>query len=137
MNKNDINIFEDGQQSRDFVYIDDVIDATILSIQKTVPQNIALNVGSGVATTVEEVAQNLKQLYQSDINIRISGEYRLGDIRHNKADINKISKLLGFQPKTSFKEGVSLFVEWVKKQEIQSDNYEQSILELKEKGLMK
>lgn len=137
MNKNDINIFEDGQESRDFVYIDDVIDATILSIQKTVPQNIALNVGSGVATTVEEVAQNLKQLYQSDINIRISGEYRLGDIRHNKADINKISKLLGFQPKTSFKEGVSLFVEWVKKQEIQSDNYEQSILELKEKGLMK
>lgn len=137
LNKNDINIFEDGQESRDFVYIDDVIDATILSIQKTVPQNIALNVGSGVATTVEEVAQNLKQLYQSDINIRISGEYRLGDIRHNKADINKISKLLGFQPKTSFKEGVSLFVEWVKKQEIQSDNYEQSILELKEKGLMK
>lgn len=138
LNGNSINIFEDGQESRDFVYIDDVVDATILALQKDIAVNsIALNVGSGVSTSVESIAQRLKILYHSDISLSISGDYRLGDIRHNKADISAVHNLFGFSPKVNIEQGLEKFVDWVKHQEIHSDNYEQSIVELREKGLIK
>ena len=137
LNNNPINIFEDGKESRDFVFIDDVVNATVLAIQDNKLKSYSLNVGSGVSTTVQTVADSLKKLYQSDVDINVSGNYRLGDIRHNKADISKIKKLLGFSPKVSFEDGLKQFVNWVKKQEVNSDNYEQSINEMKDKGLMK
>jgi len=137
LNNNPINIFEDGKESRDFVFIDDVVNATVLAIQDDKIKSCSLNVGSGVSTTVQTVADRLKKLYQSDVDIKVSGNYRLGDIRHNKADISKIKKLLGFSPKVSFEDGLKQFVDWVKKQEVNSDNYEQSINEMKDKGLMK
>ena len=137
LNNNPINIFEDGQESRDFVFIDDVVDATLLAIQDNRIQSAAMNVGSGVSTSVQTVADSLKRMYQSDVKISVSGNYRLGDIRHNKADISKIKECLGFVPKVSFEDGLKKFVEWVKKQDINSDNYDQSINEMKDKGLMK
>ena len=137
LNNNHINIFEDGKESRDFVFIGDVVNATILAIQDNKLKSCSLNVGSGVSTTVQTVADSLKKLYQSEVDINVSGNYRLGDIRHNKADISKIKKLLGFSPKVSFEDGIKQFVNWVRKQEVNSDNYEQSINEMKDKGLMK
>jgi dTDP-L-rhamnose 4-epimerase len=137
LNNNPINIFEDGKESRDFVFIDDVVNATVLAIQDNKLKSCSFNVGSGVSTTVQTVADSLKKLYQSDVDIKVSGNYRLGDIRHNKADISKIKKLLGFSPKVSFKDGLKQFVDWVKNQEVNSDKYEQSINEMKDKGLMK
>jgi dTDP-L-rhamnose 4-epimerase len=83
------------------------------------------------------LAYSLKKLYGSDIEVNISGDYRIGDIRHNKADIEKVKEVLGFSPKTSLEVGLRNFVNWVKEQEIQSDNYEKSITEMKKKGLMK
>lgn len=137
LNNNPINIFEDGKESRDFVFIDDVVNATVLAIQDNKLKSCSLNVGSGVSTSVQMVADSLNKLYQSDVEIKVSGNYRLGDIRHNKADITKIKKLLAFSPKVSFEDGLKQFVDWVKNQEINSDKYEQSINEMKDKGLMK
>ncbi len=136
-NGNDINIFEDGQESRDFVYINDVVDATILGIEKDEANYQTFNVGTGVAITVQEVAEILREQYNSNIEIKISGNYRLGDIRHNYADLVKIKSLLGFEPKVNFKTGISNFVNWVETQSIEEDNYEQSIEEMKKKGLYK
>ena len=137
LNNNTINIFEDGKESRDFVFIDDVVNATVLAIQDNKLKSCSLNVGSGVSTTVQMVADSLKKLYKSDVDIKVSGNYRLGDIRHNKADISKIKKLLVFSPKVSFEDGLKQFVDWVKKQEVNSDKYEKSINEMKDKGLMR
>jgi len=137
LNGNNLDIYEDGLESRDFVFIDDVVDATILGIEKEEANGKVFNVGSGTATTVKEVAESLKKFYDSSINISISGKYRLGDIRHNYADLNKAKSLLGFVPKYDFQKGISEFVSWVKTQEIMEDKYEKSVQELKEKGLMK
>ena len=137
LNGNDLDIYEDGLESRDFVYIDDVVEATILGIEKNEANGEVFNVGSGVATTVKEVAESLKGFYDSDIRISISGKFRLGDIRHNYADLSKIKSLLGFTPKYNFLEGISEFVKWVKTQEVKEDKYDKSIQELREKGLMK
>ena len=136
-NGNEINIFEDGKETRDFVYIDDVVDATILGIEKEEANGHVFNVGTGVATDVLTVANTLIEKYGIKVPICISGNYRLGDIRHNFADITAARTILGFEPKWSFKDGIGKFAEWVNEQEIQEDRYESSIEEMKQKGLYK
>lgn len=136
-NGNDITIFEDGKESRDFVYIDDVVEATILGIEKEEAAYRVFNVGSGVATDVLTVAQTLKSAYKSDSQIHVSGNYRLGDIRHNYADLSVITKQLGFKPSISFEEGIRRFTAWVEQQEVVEDKYDQSIEEMRAKGLYK
>ena len=136
-NGNGINIFEDGKETRDFVFISDVVDATVLGIEKETANNQVFNVGTGVATDVITVATELSNNYGIQVPITISGNYRLGDIRHNYADITKAIQLLGFEPKISFKEGLKQFTDWVNTQEVEEDKYQQSIDEMKAKGLYK
>ncbi len=136
-NGNPINIFEDGRESRDFVYIDDVVDATILGIEKDEANGHVFNIGTGIPTDVLTVANTLIEKYGIHVPVTVSGNYRLGDIRHNYADISAARDLLGFEPKWSFSDGIGEFAKWVNAQEVQEDRYEQSIDEMKEKGLYK
>jgi len=136
-NGNEINIFEDGKETRDFVYIEDVVDATIRGIEKDGANGLAFNVGTGVTTDVVTVARTLMEKYGKTVPMRISGNYRLGDIRHNFADISLARKVLGFEPKWSFADGIAEFCKWVDTQEVQEDKYTSSIVEMKEKGLYK
>jgi dTDP-L-rhamnose 4-epimerase len=132
-----INIFEDGNESRDFVYISDVINATILAIEKDEANDDIFNVGTGVPINVKTVVNELINLYGISVPVKISGNYRLGDIRHNFADLNKINVQLGFTPKVYFSEGIKQFTNWVNTQSILGDTYQESINEMKEKGLLK
>ena len=136
-NGNGINIFEDGHETRDFVFIEDIADATILGM--TVPgiSGHAFNIGTGVATDVLTVANTLIKHYGIDVPVTVSGNYRLGDIRHNYADITKARILLGYKPKWTFDAGIKKFTEWVNQQPVQEDKYESSIEEMKKKGLYK
>lgn len=136
-NGNGINIFEDGKETRDFVYIDDVVDATILGLEVPEANSHVFNVGTGVATDVLTVANTLCEKYGIKVPITVSGNYRLGDIRHNFADISLARNILGFEPKWSFADGIAQFCKWVDKQEVQEDKYEASIEEMKSKGLYK
>lgn len=132
-----INIFEDGLESRDFVFIDDVVNATYLGITKEAANNGIFNVGTGIAIDVLTVAKTLVEKYNIDVPLTITGNYRLGDIRHNYADIEKIVKTLGFTPSVTFNTGIGAFTDWVNKQEIGLGKYEQSLAEMKQKGLFK
>ena len=136
-NHHPINIFEDGMESRDFVYIDDVVDATIRGLEVPEANGHVFNVGTGMAIDVLTVAKTLCEKYGIDVPITVSGNYRLGDIRHNYADISLARKILGFEPKWNFSDGIAQFANWVDQQEIQEDKYEASIEEMKKKGLYK
>lgn len=136
-NGNGLNIFEDGKETRDFVYIDDVVDATILGMEVTEANGHVFNIGTGVATDVLTVANTLCEKYGIQVPIAVSGNYRLGDIRHNYADITLARKILGFKPKWNFSDGIEQFTKWVNQQEVQEDRYEASIEEMKKKGLYK
>lgn len=136
-NGNGINIFEDGKETRDFVYIDDVVDATILGMEVPEANGHVFNVGTGIATDVLTVAKTLCEKYGIYVPITVSGNYRLGDIRHNFADITAARQILGFEPKWSFADGIEQFTNWVNQQEVNEDNYETSIEEMKKKGLYK
>ncbi len=136
-NGKEINVFEDGRETRDFVFIDDVVEATILGIEKEEANNGIFNVGSGMPYEVNSIVKALLDNFKVDVPVKISGNYRLGDIRHNYADLSKISGTLGFEPQTNFKDGIKQFVEWVNDQDLPRDNYQQSIEEMKQKGLFK
>ena len=136
-NHHGLNIFEDGKETRDFVYIDDVADATILGMEVPEANGHVFNIGTGTAIDVLTVAQTLCDKYKIHVPIKISGNYRLGDIRHNFADISLARNILGFKPKWSFSDGISEFTKWVNEQEIYEDKYENSIIEMQKKGLYK
>jgi dTDP-L-rhamnose 4-epimerase len=138
INGSSINIFEDGKESRDFVYIEDVVRATITGLENNSANFEVFNIGSSKATDVLTVANLLKDLYESDSDITVTGSFRLGDIRHNYADVNKAKELLSYEPSYDFKKGITRFAQWVKSTPIEkNDNYEKSLSEMKEKGLFK
>ena len=134
-NGNGLSIFEDGLESRDFVFIDDIVAATTMALTKDEANGEVFGIGSGVATDVLTVAQTLVQHYGIDVPIKVTGAYRLGDIRHNFADLKKAKRLLDFSPQVSFDEGIRRFTTWVNQQEVQVDTYDASIAEMSKRGL--
>ncbi len=132
-----INIFEDGEESRDFVFVDDVVEATALSLTHPRAAGQVFNVGTGVPVSVMEVATTLVRLFKADTAIEVTGNFRLGDIRHNYADMTRIHEALGFQPAWTFEEGITQLVAWAKASGPQASAYEKSLSEMREKGLLK
>lgn len=132
-----INIFEDGLESRDFVYIDDVVEATFLAATTPGAAGAVLNVGSGVATTVNDVVATLFSAFGREVPAQVTGQYRLGDIRHNVADITRLREVLGFTPRVDFATGVQQFAEWVLTEPVEADTYERSLQEMAARKLLK
>ncbi|WP_114809738.1 NAD-dependent epimerase/dehydratase family protein [Paraburkholderia kururiensis] len=134
-NGHEVSVFEDGLESRDFVYIDDVVDATQAALVRSEANDYVFGIGSGERTPVIDVARKLRELYNSDVPIKVTGAFRLGDIRHNYADLTRASERLGYAPKVNFDEGIKRFAQWVDAQEVQPDRYERSIVEMQARGL--
>jgi dTDP-L-rhamnose 4-epimerase len=136
-NGNDLAIFEDGLESRDFVFISDVVAATEAALLRDEANGEIFGIGSGAATDVLTVAGALIRQYGADVAMKVTGAFRTGDIRHNYADVSKAARLLGFAPKVAFDEGIAQFTAWVNQQAVQVDTYEASIAEMKKRGLYK
>jgi len=133
----DVNIFEDGKESRDFVYIDDVVAATIAALEAPPERIGVLNIGSGQPVNVLTVAKMLKDELRASGKIQVTGNYRSGDIRHNFADIQRAQDILGWKPEIRFEEGLHRFVAWAESQQAGADGYERSLEELRSRGMLK
>lgn len=131
-----VNIFEDGKESRDFINVMDVADAVIKSLDVPESNGEIMNLGSGVNTSVIEIAEILKKSYESTSEINISGDFRLGDIAHNKADIEKAKNILGFTAKVPLEEGLNDFCKWVQGEQRDNSGYEKSLKEMEMAGLL-
>ena len=132
-----INIFEDGQESRDFVFIDDVVEATFLACTRPDVSSSVVNVGSGIKTTVTEVVDALFRAFGTTVPVTVSGNFRVGDIRHNIADMTRSREILGFTSQVGFDEGIERFVAWVQSEPLEEDGYERSLAEMAERNLLK
>ena len=132
-----IRIFEDGLESRDFIYIDDIVEATFSCIEPGQKGIESLNVGTGFPTSVIDVSKEILNYFNSDSELKITGEYRAGDIRHNFADVKKIKETLGFESNWSFKSGLHNFLNWASDEPIPDLEFEESLKELSKKGLFK
>lgn len=132
-----IEIYEDGLESRDFVYIDDVIEYTIRSLRYQGSFTGALNVGSGEQVTVAAIASEVKKFFDSSSSILIAEKFRVGDIRHNIAEMQLAQRILGYTAKIKFEDGLNKFLTWAAAEPEQDKSaYQRSVDELTEKNLM-
>jgi dTDP-L-rhamnose 4-epimerase len=114
-NNNPPIIFEDGNQLRDFIYVEDVARANILALE-TEKEGV-YNVGTGKAISILEITKTLIELFNSKVEPKIAGEFRVGDNRHDFADISRIRRELNFEPRYDLKQGLEKFVQWGETQE--------------------
>src|ERR1041385_6122890 len=121
-NGSTLDVYEDGNESRDFVYIADAVDAIMLSL-KDEADYCTFNVGSGVATSISAVARLMSKYFNATPEIKMTNRFRVGDIRHNYADLSLISERIGYKPKISFEQGLKNFVKWVLSQDAVADRY--------------
>ncbi len=99
-------IYGDGEQTRDFIFVGDVAEATLLALERKGVAGEVINIGTGEATSINELCEIfLAAAGNTGLN-PINKSPRAGDIRHSQADIKKAEKLLGFKPRVSLKEGV-------------------------------
>lgn len=131
-----IQIFEDGLESRDFVYIDDVVNATAACLATSVSGVHALNIGSGVPTNVLQVARAVIAYFKSASTVSVTGAFRKGDIRHNVANLESAARVLGFTPSFNFDQGLNHFLDWAAASSVGKDAYQASLQEMRDKGLL-
>jgi len=131
-----LQIFEDGLESRDFVYVDDVVRATACCVLENFQGSHCVNIGSGARTSVLEVANGINDFYGGHSKVGVTGEFRDGDIRHGLADLSLAQSLLQYVPKWNFSLGLRKFLEWAGESQPVVGAYEQSLAEMKEKGLL-
>lgn len=130
-----IPIYEDGLESRDFVHVSDVVTALAATLETVLPNGLVLNVGSGLPTDVLHLAKTLLRVSGFDVPLQVTGQYRLGDIRHCFADMALAKNHLGFVPHTSLEDGLRSFCAWAVKQSAHEDRSSDAEIELKERGL--
>jgi dTDP-L-rhamnose 4-epimerase len=116
MNNQQPLIFEDGKQSRDFVHVSDIVQANLRALDTDGADYCAVNIGTGVPTSVREIARLLAQGLGKDIHPEIVAKYREGDIRHCVADISRARERLGYAPQISLEQGIPELLNWVRDQ---------------------
>jgi len=137
MNNKAPMVFEDGGQLRDFVSIHDVVACLTLMLEKPGADYLPVNVGSGTTVTILEIAQMLKRLLGSTVELNVTNVGRTFDVRHNTADITRARETLGFEPKVSLEQGFTELIEWAKTTpDVAVDFFDKALDELKAKGLL-
>jgi dTDP-L-rhamnose 4-epimerase len=134
LNGNAPLIFEDGLQRRDFVSVYDIAQACRLALEVDAAAGEALNIGSGRAYTVAEVAAMLGRVLGTSIEPDICGKYRVGDIRHCFADISRARAVLGYEPRVPLEEGIGELAEWLEGQ-VAYDRVAEASAQLASRGL--
>jgi dTDP-L-rhamnose 4-epimerase len=129
-------VFEDGEQRRDFVHVQDVAEAFAVVLDSDQRVWDAFNVGSGKPITVTEMARVLARLLHKNIAPQIMNKYRVGDIRHCFADITKIERVFGFEPRRSFEAGMAELIEWVATAKAPVNRSQESLAELQRNKLV-
>jgi dTDP-L-rhamnose 4-epimerase len=127
-------IFEDGRQSRDFIHVSDIVEGIVLALESDDAIGEAINLGTGRATTVDDVSAALAKGLGVAIEPERTDQYRAGDIRHCFADTDRAERLLGFTARVPFEDGMAQLAEWLAGQEA-VDRVDEATHELVARGL--
>ncbi|MBV9268968.1 MAG: NAD-dependent epimerase/dehydratase family protein [Acidobacteriaceae bacterium] len=128
-------IFEDGRQLRDFVSVFDIARACRLALEVDDARDQIFNIGSGETVTVEQVASRLARILGKRVDPEISGNYRVGDIRHCFPDIARAKEVLGYKPQVKLEAGMRDLAEWLE-QQTAHDRFNEMRAELTSRGLV-
>jgi dTDP-L-rhamnose 4-epimerase len=134
LNRRPPRIYEDGNQTRDFVHVSDIVQANLLALEQDAANGRVYNVGTGRPTSVRQVADALGELLDFGEPPELLGQYRAGDIRHCVADISRIERELGYRPRVAFADGLRELLAWLRTQSPE-DSVEAAGRELAARGL--
>jgi dTDP-L-rhamnose 4-epimerase len=129
-------IFEDGEQTRDFVHISDIVQANVLALESDAASFGTFNIGTGRAISINEITRMPATHLSKSIEPEIVGTYREGDIRHCVADISRARAQLGYQPRVTLEQGIPELMRWVKEQQAETDS-KKATAELEQRQLVR
>jgi dTDP-L-rhamnose 4-epimerase len=129
-------VYEDGFQTRDLCFVEDIARANLLVAETDKLDGQAVNIGSGKAATIREVAQLISDALNIQIEPITRGEFRPGEIRHLISDIARI-RALGFTPQVELKAGIGRYLDWIRSQTDVRDYFDEAELTLRSKGIVR
>jgi dTDP-L-rhamnose 4-epimerase len=128
-------LYEDGEQTRDFSFVEDIARANLLAAETAKLDGLAVNVGSGEGTPILQVAKILSELLMIDIEPEARGEFRPGEMRHLTSDTTK-ARAAGYKPDVELKDGIQRYIDWIRSQSDICDYFSEAEQILKSKGIV-
>jgi dTDP-L-rhamnose 4-epimerase len=128
-------LYEDGEQTRDFSFVQDIARANLLAAETDKLDGSAINVGSGEGTPIRKIAEILSHLLKIDIAPEARGEFRPGEMRHLTSDTTKI-RSAGYKPQVELDEGIQRYIHWIRSQSDIRDYFTEAEQILKSKGIV-
>ena len=128
-------LYEDGRQTRDFSFVEDIAHANLLAAETDKLDGLAVNVGGGKGVPIRQVAQILSKALKIDIEPQARGEFRPGEMRHLTSDTTKI-RSAGYKPQIELEEGIRRYIDWIRSQSDIRDYFSEAEQILKSKGIV-
>jgi dTDP-L-rhamnose 4-epimerase len=128
-------LYEDGQQTRDFSFVEDIARANLLAAETDKLDGLPVNIGSGAGTPIREIAEQLSEVLKIDIAPEINGEFRPGEMRHLISDTKRAGSA-GYKPTVDLSEGIGRYICWVRAQSDIRDYFSEASEILKNKGIV-
>jgi len=128
-------LYEDGEQTRDFSFVEDIARANLLAAQTDKLDGLPVNIGSEHGAPIREIAEQLADILKIDIAPEINGEFRPGEMRHLTSDTT-LARSAGYKPTVDLSEGISRYIDWIRKQSDIRDYFSEASDILKNKGIV-
>ncbi|MEY2479090.1 MAG: dTDP-L-rhamnose 4-epimerase [Verrucomicrobiota bacterium] len=128
-------LYEDGDQTRDFSFVEDIARANLLAAETDTLDGLAVNVGSGRGVSIREIAQQISAALKIDIKPEAKGEFRPGEMRHLTSDTTRI-RAAGYKPNVDLAEGISRYLDWIRAQSDVRDYFSEAENILRSKGIV-
>ena len=128
-------LYEDGEQTRDFSFVEDIARANLLAAETDKMDGLPVNIGSACGTPIREIAANLADILKINIAPELNGEFRPGEMRHLTSDTT-LAGSAGYKPTVDLSEGISRYIDWIRKQADIRDYFSEASDILKNKGIV-
>ena len=128
-------LYEDGEQTRDFSFVEDIARANLLAAETDKLDGSPVNVGSGTGTPIRQIAEQLSAALKIDIAPEINGEFRPGEMRHLTSDTTRI-RAIGYKPDVDLAEGIARYIDWIRSQSDIRDYFSEAAEILRNKGIV-
>ena len=128
-------LYEDGEQTRDFSFVEDIARANLLAAEMDKLDGLPANVGSGSGVSIREIAETISNALKIDIAPEVNGEFRPGEMRHLTSDTTRI-RSAGYEPRVDLAEGIRRYIDWIRTQSDIRDYFSEAAKILRSKGIV-
>ena len=128
-------LYEDGEQTRDFSFVEDIARANLLAAETDKLDGFPVNAGSGRGTSIREIAQHISDVLKIDIAPEVNGEFRPGEMRHLTSDTTRI-RAAGYEPRVDLAIGIGRYLDWIRTQRDVRDYFTEAAAILRDKGIV-